>query len=507
MREVMVPNIQERLSEIVSHPPTLEDGLAVYDLFTEIDQLRNEHLRQEIGLLEKVKKDALSHRELSTEYRYVKRWFRASYDRTFIRSDPESVEFFGKAVYRACKMLQIIKPQLIPAKIDLHFDKQHGRVLFKVEKQWKYYSEIKDQIIYDPTDKKFVGWTYVYPDGFVPFDSAKWTVLHPYAQVSKQVYTDLLTTANKFWTHLQPEIDPGVEKPCVLQVLVISRLFQNSQPSCVRTIRNAWPSHCQLRLFDEMGRFYSVGLWTNKKGLDLIFTRHLPGFTVSTANYWLSIPDVQERSKFVADSVSIPVSLARFSEMKEKLESINKNGGLRFCMTNRNCCRLAQEMLTLAGVTVDTRTTLMQTLGTCVPLPLGQMLSSVSEDLSSLFGECSPSIKEFCSRAGQVALFLPQKVFTFDTSLLFLCLGGAQGAEVQSQPYSCFDEDDADPQQMRLINSFQDMFTDETAVIYQSHILRSWAQKQGSYQFQDNQIVSSSERAEEAPPSDHDHQE
>jgi hypothetical protein len=483
----MITTIQAKLDEMCQRKiPTLDDGLAVYDMFTQVDQNMDQFRKANeklIALWEKVKKEALSHRELAKQYGYVKKWIKAGYRRDFIKSDPQGVEFFGKRLYRYCHMFKIMKPRLTDEKIDVCFDKE--KILFKVKKEWRTYSEIKDLIKYDPINKKFIGWTYVHPDGFVPFDSIEWTEAYPYAQISEQDWKELQATARRFWTSTQPEIDPGVEKPCVLQVLVISKSLQKSEYSCIQKVRDAGQFHCQLRFFNEKGQLFSAGVWTNQEGIGQIFTNHCPGFTLATANYWLSIPDVQELSEFVADSVSIPVSTARFLQMKEKLESVNKNGGLRFCMSNRNCCRFAQEMLHLAGVQVDTRTTLVDSFIDCLPKPtdipcVRRLLSPVAQGLSSLLKAVPSPIKKFCSAVDQVASF-PQKTIS---TLLFSLLGGTKGADINSgETYSYFDEEDTNPQQKRLINSFWDMFKGKTTVIYHSHILRTWVQKQGSYQF------------------------
>jgi len=493
--------MQRRLDSISTNNPTLSDGLAVYDALKGVDekilQLRSKAFANDIALLEKAKKETLSHKDLSRKHTAVGRWLDAGYDRSFITSDPEAVAFFGESDFRMVKMFKDAKSQLLDANMDLVFDK--GKVLFKVENQWKSYAEIKNEIKYDPDDKKFPGWTYVHPDGFIPVDFSEWTTLPPLAQLSSTAHAALKEIASKFWTTDHAEIDPGVDKPCVLQAIVVNGNFRSHPVSLLsKNIIKKHHRHCTLRLVDPEGKVYAFGLWASRKEKDFVYGINKDeGVSSRTGTSKLCVQDFSEFIKLRhADSVSIPISKDRFLKIKEKAENINKNGGFRFCLFRRNCCRLVQDIMEMGGVKINTRLTMPQYVVSCLPdvddIPyVGGSLGILSRAISKaqmLLPAAPKLVKQVFDGVGNVTFFMPKKALAALCSLPVLFLGGTQGSEskIKEDPASTSGADDADMHQTRIIKSFWDIFKEETSVMYHSYVLQEWIKKQGSYQFFDN---------------------
>jgi hypothetical protein len=492
----MIPAIQERLAEIPKVNPSLQDGLVTYDILKATDEkifeLRHQifatkasrkESEQKVRLLESVEKKTLSFKELSDRYTTVKKWIEAGYDRTFITSDPEAVTFFGIGDFRTLLLFKNSTSQLKRADMDLHFDKDLKKVLFKVQGQWKLLSEIKDLITIDTVEKQFRGWTYVHPDGFVPIGRTEWTTLRPYARLSRRAHEELKEEASAFWSESQPEIDPGVDKPCVLQVFV-AKNDKDPAPSLLKNFRKMFIAHCYVRLIDSLGWVYCCGAF---RGTLKDIEHCCPGgFTLKTTTYRAALTDGEERHSYEADSVAIPLSVKRFLQIKERNESFNQNGGIRVCITRRNCCRNAQEILELAGVKVDTRLTLGEWLVGSLPdvadVPcVGRPLDALSRVVTSAY-RLSPSfvpspIKKLTSWVWNAAWFLPQKVLTTMSSLCVIALGGTKGTPVLNQKQGTPVDDF---NMKRLIDKPSDIF--KPIVIYSSGTLRSWILRQRNHQ-------------------------
>ncbi len=489
-----IHDFQERLDTIPKERTKLSDGLAVHNFLKEIDEkveslseqaLKTKQEQKDIAFLKQLKIKALAYKD--RWYTCAHRWLEAGYQSSFIESDPDGVIFFGESDFRSIQQFKDPKSQLTKVDMDLRF--QNGKILFKVENQWQLYSEIKEQIKYDPINHKFIGWTYVHPDGFVQVDSTEWTTLRPYGQLSQEAHEELKTVASQCGPSpiepTAPKIDPS--KPCVLQVMVIHEdlpphpFFKNADKMAAR--------HCQVRLVDEKGQVYCFGLWADKENLEAIFPNN--SFTLQTGTFRLSIPDSFENKAFSSDTISIPLSLEKFQEIKTKAEQINQTG-IFYCLTNRNCCRLAQKILKLADIEIDTRISLFQLLLGYLPdaidIPyIGRPLSRLSSIVSSVYSKMhfclslAPTpIKEGCLFTKKIVCFVPKKIFTALCALILLALGGSRGSSLLSVTGRSASQP---PKKKRLIHSLWDLFNEKTLRIHHPSILRAWMQKQGSYQF------------------------
>lgn len=455
---------------------TLQDGLAAYDILKGLDQ-KIEDLKaqkgrdREITLLLQRKREITSSAALVQKITIAQKWIEMGYDRNYLISDPDGTTFFVESDFRSLQILKNGKNELSGEDIDLHF--RDGTVLFKVQGTWQSFREIQDRIKYDSQNRKFEGWTFVHPIGFIPHDPVLWEELRPYAKLSDKTYTELKAVAKRFWTTSQPEIDPDIPKDCILQVMVLKK-------------------HCMIRLVDANGRVYSFGFWVTKQEMEFIKQKtilarlfHSPIFCgLSTANIRLSIPDKSELTTFQADSVSIPISDERFLQIKNKAELINQKGGLRFCATNLNCCRFAEEIIKLGGVQLDTKISLFQFLGMNFPdistIPYcGRLFRKVSHTISCIYStvQSSFSIMPKSWRCIAKACFIPRKALTAISSLALLSFGAGIGSEsiIKKEP-----GDPYDIHQKSLISSIGDLFQEKP--IYNPQTLRQWIQKQGSYQ-------------------------
>lgn len=508
----MTLNFQERLDSISKDRPQLLDGLKAYDIFKEIDQKISELCHKvfhsffawserrannkTIAELKKIKSHALSNSKLKELYTIVDRWLQGGYDRSYILTDPDAVSAFGEADFRALKLFKNGKNQLSDKNVDLLFN--NGKVLFKVQNRWKFFNEIKDLIQFDSENKKFIGWTFVHPDGFIPVDTTDCSSLKPFAKLSSKTHKALTTVANKFWNEKESEVDPNIKKPCILQVMIHNKDYNKPWCFLFKNLKKMSDHHCQIRLIDPKGQVYSFGTWGDKKNLEFVHKKRFPYFNLHTANGTVSFPDREELNRCLLDSVSIPISLKRFEKIKKCAENISKNNGFRFCMSNRNCCRLAQDVLKIAGIDIDCRINFSQYLLACLPdakdIPIiGPSLATLAKLISFIFLKLKPlsnlapnSVKKVSRVFGKAILYVPKKIQTFFSSLIFLLLGAGTGNK------SVVKEDGTsleDSNQKRLINSFWDIFNEKPTLIYHSKVLRDWVQKQRSYQLFDNPIA------------------
>lgn len=442
--------------------------------------------------IHKIRSEGSSHPRLH----HVKKWIEAGYDPQIIESDPESVSFVVESgLLFSLKMFKAARTQLEEEDVDLHFE--HEKTLIKVEGKWKPYSEIKELISYNPATKKIEGWSYTHPRGFIPSDILNWSTLQPCAQLSFKAYGEVRELSQQFWlTHT--EVDVGLPKECVLQVAVKEDTRLSDNP-LLQSCENMMPRHVRLRIIDEDRRVYSFSTLLTQEDSDYIFgyiRTGAQGFSLRTTDTKIASPDYEENRSFEhCHLVSIPLTKERFSRIKDTVEYINKQGGIRFCLTHQNCCRFSQEMLKLAGVSVDTSLSVPAFFYRLLPsfgsLPLiGKPLATLARRVADLFTKLVHLVKTYSPKpllsvvhaVQNIATFFPRKITLLFSNLFCLALGAAQGKKSRIQKTVGQPSEARFDSFARLIASPLDLLKKEPSLMYHSRLMIEWMRKQSSYQ-------------------------
>ena len=445
---------------------------------------------------------AYSLSSFSKPLKMIKKWCDAGLNPDIVTRDLEGVRFVttGDLLY-SIKMFKDAKKQLLPEEMGIRITGE-GRVYVKVEGEFKLASELKDTIVFDEVEKKYRGWSYTHPRGFVQSDSMDWKELVPIATLSHEAHLAIQEKAKGFW-RTNDEIDPGVEKKCVLQVVTTAgdRFLPDSP--LLRNVESMLPRHVRIRMVDEEGKVYSFSTKMPeadaKYVLGLVQLGEDTGFSLRTADVKIVSPDYEETRKFLySNAASIPISLERFKHIKEVVEQINSQGGVRFCFTKQNCCRFCQGILKLAGVTVDTRmdglSFLYQILPDAEDIPLiGKAVAAMARVISALFRDVVSAVpkilhrpmKECVGVVWSVCTFIPRMIGTlFINILLRQGLGAHQGrsSAIESKERSAAERELDLSRFERLIASPLDLFKKETSEMYHAKLMNDWIQRQGSWQ-------------------------
>lgn len=292
------------------------------------------------------------------------KWVAAGFDRSLLITDPEAVHFAvsSKLIYTISMFAKSAaslegEPMTIKA-ID-------GSAYFKVEGEWKPYSAFKDQIRYDEHLFKIVGWNFIHPQGFVHQDWTEYDRLYPIAKLNEVGIRATMAHAQKFWGENQPEIDPGVEKPCVVQVMTTGRDWE-SLPNAwwANNLREHLPKHTSVRLMTPDGSLYSFGA---KMGLQTdaflcAAGHHRLGTGVAT----VPTPDYEEsRRSDDRTMVALPLSEERAKQILTFANEANK--GFSFNFLRQNCVRFADIVMKLSGVKMSSHLSIEQFIADCLP--------------------------------------------------------------------------------------------------------------------------------------------
>ena len=186
-----------------------------------------------------------------------KKWVSAGFDRALVKTDPEAVHFaVSTNLIYTIAMFQKTEGILAGEKITIHND--DGVALFLVEGEWVPYSAFKEIIRYSQKEARFIGWNFVHPQGFIPRDWAEYDQIYPIAKLTQEAYQKIKTHAQQFWSADQPEVDPGVPKGYILQVMTTGR---NLLPDAwwAQNFKEHFPGHGSARLITPEGLVYSFG--------------------------------------------------------------------------------------------------------------------------------------------------------------------------------------------------------------------------------------------------------
>lgn len=329
---------------------------------------------------------------LKEKCREQEKWVKAGFDKELIITDPEAVHFAveSKLIYTIA-MFQNSADILEGEKLTIK--NNNGIALFKVEGKWIPYSDFKDRIVYSTEECRFIGWNFVHPDGFIPRDWAEYDYLYPIAKITPEAYQRVKAHADQVWTKDLPEIDPGVEKGYILQVMTTGRdLLHRSW--LTKNFIEHFPEHGSARIITPEGLVYSFG--TKMRGPDEEFLCH-PETYLGTGLSNVPTPDYEE-SRPSDDRLMtfMPISKARFEKEMDFVHRANK--GLCFNFSRQNCIRFIENILRIGGAEMSTKMSISELVGNIVPnlsdipilgKPMAALCDSVKCAVSPIFDALS----------------------------------------------------------------------------------------------------------------------
>jgi hypothetical protein len=298
-----------------------------------------------------------------TRAREQEKWVAAGFDRSLITTDPEAVHFAvsSKLIYTIAMFAKSAaflegEPMTIKAV--------NGSAYFKVEGEWKPYSAFKDEIQYSEELYKIVGWNFIHPMGFVHHDWVEYDRIYPIAKLNEAGIRATRAHAQKFWGEDQPEIDPGAEKPCVLQVMTTGREWDGlSKAWWANNLREHFPKHTSLRLMMPDGYLYSFG---GKMGLQTDAFLCSSEHQLATGLATVPTPDYEEsRRSDDRTMVAVPLTEERAKQILAFANEANK--GFSFNFLRQNCVRFADVVLRLGGVKMSSQMSMGQFLADGLP--------------------------------------------------------------------------------------------------------------------------------------------
>lgn len=388
-------------------------------------------------------------KELREREVLAKKWRDLGLDDTLLVSHPDFAEFLVSSglVYTIVTLQNSTRAGADYHKIAIG---ESGEPELWLEGKRCPWSWMKKMFVADPEGKRLVlredpneQWTYVAPDGLVPASRYRPGKLYPCELLSYAEYRQLQRHADRFWAS-HDEVDPGVEKPCVLQVITMRR---DKLPGSILTdnLNAGYPAHTWFRIIDEKGRVYSGGAEIAEEDQPAVLSGLRSFLTtarasVSTINSPLPRPfDYEESHPFDERLVtSIPMTIERKDAILDNLEGLNGEPALPFNFARQNCTKITVEaVLKPAGVAVDTRMRLGSLLGSLMPdmrelLPgsFFAVTARISETARCLYRRAIQSAPACVRRivpvvTNEVAK-LAERVETAVSTSLMLLLGGTK---------------------------------------------------------------------------------
>ena len=129
-------------------------------------------------------------------------------------TDPEAVHFAVSSDLLYTILMYKTSADVLEGEITIPI--ANGKALFLVEGTYLPYEEFRHRIQYSETEKKFIGWNFIHPRGFVPHDTVDFSEMYPIARIKPEAYRRIAQTASQFWSENQEEVDPGREKGYIL---------------------------------------------------------------------------------------------------------------------------------------------------------------------------------------------------------------------------------------------------------------------------------------------------
>ena len=243
-----------------------------------------------------------------------------------------------------------------------------GDVAIKCRGGWEPLSEIQKRIDYDRKSGKLSShldanevWSYISPAGLVCRDQQNYLKLEPVEELSSHELAPIKSEASHFFEK-HPEIDPGKEKKCVLQVIT-TKHFAKEARFC--GLESDFTEHMGLRLIDEKGKVFSFGLELNNEQARAILnsTPCFPFTAFKTTSSVISSPDFDEFLRFHEKQLtSVPITKERLQAIVKFVEEQNKLK-VRFNAFKQTCASFGREILKLAGCSYPEQVSLGKVVG------------------------------------------------------------------------------------------------------------------------------------------------
>jgi len=330
---------------------------------------------------------------------------------------------------------------------------------------------------------------YISPQGLV-IASRHPTELYPIEELDSSEQRELKSHAARFWQR-HAEVDPGLEKECVLQIVTANK---NCLPDTWynESLNKLRPQHTAIRLIDKDGKVYSFGIDMTDE-----FKEYFKGNPLSflATGYSRAVtPDFEETRAFDTRAItSIPLTEARMNAILQRVKETNAGDGMRFCMSKQNCNKFGVMLLDLAGIKVDTRTTFGEVLAYALPplerVPvvggplwwLKNQIQHLVEPIFATINRFTPQpIKWVISFTIAVIFFVPGKIKTLFLNTIIIILGGNSEAQ-KIRPNRPTNESMKDHKIIHfasIITWWGDIFDDEKSECNHSYKLAQWQKEQ-----------------------------
>ncbi len=368
---------------------------------------------------------------------------------------------------------------------------ENGEPMIRVQGEYMPWSVLRQKFELDARSGKIISktnpaelYTYSSPQGLVKSKSTPYP-LYPIEQLSPQELKSLQEHAKVF------QDDPL--KNCVLQVVTTSD-YAFSPSWLVEGINEAHPKHTSIRLVDNEGKVFSLGLELAKAFEE--YVQADPMSCMATGYAKVGTPDYRDTRSFDEKLITnIPIDEKTLKAIIAFANSINKGEGVRFSIAKQNCNTFGVVALGLAGITVDARVTVADMVGRMAPkcsaIPvvggaLSWLKSKVTSVVAPLFSYLQaytpPLLKKTLTFASNVVSYIPKKLGTLFVNSIFLLFGAAN--EAQTLLYTSPQNEASTPHGLASfatsIPSWTGLFDDENSLIFHPYKLLDWQKEQKS---------------------------
>lgn len=384
-----------------------------------------------------------------------------------------------------------------------HDSKHHHAVVIdeemnpciKVNGQYKKWDELKQQLIYDEAIEEVVlktdptkKWNYISPDGLVQRGRYEYETIYPIELLDDATVTALQNHAAEFFNGRETlDPDPGLCKECVLQIVTSHR---NTIPLnwATKNMQEVYPEHVTIRII-KGNALYSYNLDLRKEARDAVFQNY-PSVFFSTTTSNIGIPDYEEPYPCAYKrTTSIPLTTTRANVILDWSTRMNAQG-IRFNFLKQNCDRVGELVLKMAGIHVDTRTSLPSFVYSSLPnledIPvIGTTIASinifVTQTISPLWQEGAAWAPQWLLTSIEVVVetvtFPLKKIRTIFFNSVVMYYGGAIAQNPSSVTHNSERDDDL-PYFNSLMEGLSDLWKEGITDMYHPRLLVEWQKKQ-----------------------------
>jgi hypothetical protein len=321
----------------------------------------------------------------------------------------------------------------------------------KKEGDWVPVSQIRREIQWNANAHALVNknceaerWSYFSGQGLMPIHTAyekhltdnphysqENAYMHPVTKLSPKEMNELLTHAKNFTMPAGVDLDKPSIKGAIQFVTHPETPFQ--QPY-LQNLNAQMKVHCGIRLIMPNGDVYSFGFGGE-------FQEHLlknkASQCLATINGQPKILDYMEFQKYAQRLVTtVPLNETQAEEILEQLNFYRTNG-VRFNVLKQNCVRFGTHLLQFAGISLDTRISLLKTAWRSLPnvehIPyIGKALSPIKQSGQKAWQETAAkvpfSIKQIFNSIATLLLYAPRQFITLLLNLGMMTVGGTIGS-------------------------------------------------------------------------------